>query len=84
MEGGHGDGGGFDRAWTKLGQSDLHSADADRYHDENTREEDLIHPEDIAHFKKHDEMEEEEERMEALSRRAIVAENIPQKFRIHY
>jgi len=59
-------------------------ADRDRYHDENTREEDLVHPEDIAHFKKHDEVEEEEERIEALNRRAIVAENIPPKFRIKY
>ena len=30
-----------------------------RYHDENTKEEDLIHPEDIEHFRKHDEMEDE-------------------------
>jgi hypothetical protein len=59
-------------------------ADRDRYHDENTREEDLVHPEDIAHFKKHDEIEEEEERIAALNRRAIVAENIPAKFRIKY
>jgi hypothetical protein len=40
----------------------------DRYHDENTKEEDLIHPEDIEHFRLHDEMEDEAERVAALDR----------------
>jgi len=53
----------------------------EKYHDENTREEDLIHPEDIAHFKMHDEREAEEERVRNLDRRAVVSENIPAKFR---
>lgn len=53
----------------------------EKYHDENTREEDLIHPEDIAHFKKHDEMEAAAERQEQLDRMAIVEANIPAKFR---
>ena len=52
-----------------------------RYHDENTKEEDLIHPEDIEHFRKHDELEAEEERIAALAKRSIVAENIPAMFR---
>ncbi|KAM7204776.1 calcineurin B-like protein 4 [Rhypophila sp. PSN 637] len=53
----------------------------EKYHDENTKLEDLTHPEDIEHFKKHEQMEEEEERLEALNKRAIVEENIPAKFR---
>lgn len=53
----------------------------EKYHDENTREEDLTHPEDIAHFKKHDHLEDEAERIEKLEGMAIVEENIPQKFR---
>ncbi|KAK0109739.1 hypothetical protein ONS95_002417 [Cadophora gregata] len=53
----------------------------ERYHDENTKEEDLIHPEDIEHFRKHDEMEDEAERVAALDRMPIVEQNIPAKFR---
>ncbi len=52
-----------------------------RYHDENTKLEDLTHPEDIEHFKKHEEMELEQERIERLDQRPIVEENIPSKFR---
>lgn len=52
-----------------------------RFHDENTLEEDLTHPEDIAHFAKHDKLEEEQERIEAIQKRNIVAENIPPMFR---
>ncbi|KAI8634460.1 putative secretory pathway protein Ssp120 [Xylariaceae sp. FL1651] len=53
----------------------------EKYHDENTRLEDLTHPEDIEHFRKHEQMEDAEERLEALDRMAIVPENIPSKFR---
>jgi hypothetical protein len=53
----------------------------DRYHDENTKEEDLIHPEDIEHFKLHDELEDEADRVAALDKLAIVEQNIPLKFR---
>lgn len=53
----------------------------EKYHDENTKLEDLTHPEDIEHFKKHDEMEDAEERLEAMQKLAIVESNIPQKFR---
>jgi hypothetical protein len=52
-----------------------------RYHDENTKLEDLIHPEDIEHFRMHDELEDEADRVSALDRMAIVEKNIPQKFR---
>ncbi|PSR82315.1 putative secretory pathway protein Ssp120 [Coniella lustricola] len=51
------------------------------YHDENTQLEDLTHPEDIEHFRKHEEMEDEEERLELMKQRSIVEENIPDKFR---
>ncbi|KAK4989549.1 hypothetical protein LTR50_003156 [Elasticomyces elasticus] len=53
----------------------------EKYHDENTREEDLVHPEDIAHFKMHDQLEEEAAKQERLDRMSIVDANIPQKFR---
>ncbi|KAI1438976.1 putative secretory pathway protein Ssp120 [Xylaria sp. CBS 124048] len=53
----------------------------EKYHDENTPFEELNHPEDIEHFRKHDEMEAAEERLEALDRMPIVHENIPAKFR---
>jgi hypothetical protein len=53
----------------------------EKFHDENTREEDLTHPEDIAHFRKHDLEEDERERLEKLEQRPIVEENIPGKFR---
>jgi hypothetical protein len=55
--------------------------DRPRYHDENTKLEDLTHPEDIEHFKKHEEMEAEQERLEQLSKQAIIEANIPAKFR---
>ncbi|KAI9744850.1 MAG: hypothetical protein M1818_001775 [Claussenomyces sp. TS43310] len=53
----------------------------EKYHDENTKEEDLTHPEDIAHFKKHDEMDDEADRVAALNKMAIVEQNIPKKFK---
>ncbi|MCJ1451597.1 hypothetical protein MMC28_001937 [Mycoblastus sanguinarius] len=53
----------------------------EKFHDENTREEDLTHPEDIAHFRKHDEMDAAAERQEQLDQMPIVEQNIPQKFR---
>ncbi|TGO67574.1 hypothetical protein BOTNAR_0039g00100 [Botryotinia narcissicola] len=52
-----------------------------KYHDENTKEEDLIHPEDIEHFKKHDDLEDEADRVAALDKMSIVEQNIPDKFR---
>lgn len=55
--------------------------DQRRYHDENTKLEDLTHPEDIEHFKKHEQMEAEQERLEQLSHQSIVESNIPAKFR---
>lgn len=54
-----------------------------KYHDENTKLEDLTHPEDIEHFKHHEEMERLAEEQEKLDKVAIVEENIPAKFRRH-
>ena len=47
----------------------------------DTREEDLTHPEDIAHFAKHDREADEAERQQQLDRMPIVESNIPAKFR---
>ncbi|TDZ23412.1 putative calcium-binding protein [Colletotrichum sidae] len=52
----------------------------EKYHDEDTKLEDLNHPEDIEHFKKHEEMEDEQERLEQLDHMAVVESNIPTKF----
>lgn len=40
----------------------------------------MIHPEDIEHFRLHDEMEEEAERIAKMDELSIVEKNIPQKF----
>ena len=53
----------------------------EKYHDENTQEDDLIHPEDIEHFKKHEAMLDDEEALEKLSLTRINENNIPMKFR---
>jgi hypothetical protein len=47
----------------------------------DTREEDLTHPEDIAHFKKHDEEADAAEKQEKEDRMSILERNIPLKFR---
>jgi hypothetical protein len=41
----------------------------------------LTHPEDIAHFKLHDDLEDEAERQAQLDKQPIVEHNIPAKFR---
>lgn len=52
----------------------------EKYHGEDTKEEDLTHPEDIEHFRKHDEVEMAEQRLEQLEKMQVVEANIPQKF----
>lgn len=59
----------------------MNSTDDIRYHDENTKEEDLIHPEDIEHFRRHDELEDKAEKQAAEDKLSIVERNIPLKFR---
>ncbi|KAI9834156.1 MAG: hypothetical protein M1826_005267 [Phylliscum demangeonii] len=53
----------------------------EKFHGPDTKEEDLTHPEDIAHFKKHNDEEEAEERQQKLDVMSIVEQNIPAKFR---
>lgn len=54
----------------------------ERFHGEDATEEELSHPEDIEHFRMHDQMEEERRRVEAVERQeGIVEGNIPEKFR---
>ncbi|RPB28222.1 hypothetical protein L211DRAFT_801426 [Terfezia boudieri ATCC MYA-4762] len=53
----------------------------EKYHSESDTEEMLNHPEDIAHFKHHEELEAAQERLAELEKRSIVMENIPLKFR---
>ncbi len=51
------------------------------FHDENTSEEDLTHPEDVEHFRKHDERERAEMQQEHMDTIPVVEANIPAKFR---
>ncbi|KAF2494066.1 hypothetical protein BU16DRAFT_528224 [Lophium mytilinum] len=53
----------------------------EKYHGDDAKEEDLIHPEDIAHFAKHDREEDERDEWEAKEKAGIVEANIPAKFR---
>lgn len=53
----------------------------EKFHGADTTEEDLIHPEDIEHFKMHDQMEDEQERIALEQSQSIVEANIPLKFR---
>lgn len=51
---------------------------------DDVKEEDLTHPEDIEHFKLHEEMEQQQaawEQKEAKAADGVVEDNIPQKFR---
>jgi hypothetical protein len=52
----------------------------EQYHGDDTREEDLTHPEDIEHFSTHDAEEDAADRLEQLEKMQIVDSNIPQKF----
>jgi hypothetical protein len=47
----------------------------------DTKEEDLTHPEDIAHFAKHEREEEAAERQAILDLQPVNEANIPQMFR---
>ena len=53
----------------------------EKFHGADTTEEDLIHPEDIEHFKMHDMLEDEQERIALEQSQSIVEANIPLKFR---
>ncbi|KAF1943072.1 secretory pathway protein-like protein Ssp120 [Clathrospora elynae] len=54
----------------------------EKYHSgDDVKEEDLNHPEDIAHFKMHEEKEAREEEWERIELRGVVERNIPAKYR---
>ncbi|KAF8474602.1 hypothetical protein BDZ91DRAFT_269312 [Kalaharituber pfeilii] len=53
----------------------------EKYHSEDSPEEELNHPEDIAHFKHHEELEQAQAKLEELEKQKIVLVNIPAKFR---
>jgi hypothetical protein len=54
----------------------------EKYHSgDDVKEEDLTHPEDIAHFKMHEEKEARQEEWERAEAKGIVEKNIPAKFR---
>lgn len=56
----------------------------EKYHGgDDVKEEDLIHPEDIEHFRKHEEEERRREEWERREKRGVVVENIPKKFRVN-
>jgi hypothetical protein len=51
-----------------------------KYHGDDTKVEDLTHPEDIEHFRKHEQQEAEEARMVEQAKLEIVEANIPAKY----
>ena len=53
----------------------------EKYHGEDTKLEDLTHPEDIEHFKKHEQMDQAQDKLEAMERLPVIEANIPLKFR---
>ncbi|KAJ5620424.1 hypothetical protein N7510_004408 [Penicillium lagena] len=53
----------------------------EKYHNEYTTEEELTHPEDIEHFRKHDEDELAALRLQKMEETQVVEVNIPGKFR---
>lgn len=53
----------------------------EKFHGPDTTEEDLVHPEDIEHFRMHDMLEDEQERIAIEQSQSIVEANIPMKFR---
>jgi hypothetical protein len=54
----------------------------EKYHSgDDVKEEDLTHPEDIEHFRKHEEEEQRQEEWESLVKgQGVIEKNIPAKF----
>ncbi|KAL1955163.1 hypothetical protein VTO42DRAFT_8978 [Malbranchea cinnamomea] len=52
----------------------------EQYHGDDATEDELTHPEDIEHFRRHDEAEDAQIRLEKLEQMSIVEANIPAKF----
>ncbi|KAF2747850.1 EF-hand [Sporormia fimetaria CBS 119925] len=56
----------------------------EKYHGgDDVKEEDLTHPEDIEHFRKHEEEEARREEWERREKAGVVVQNIPGKFRVN-
>jgi hypothetical protein len=56
----------------------------EKYHSgDDVKEEDLVHPEDIEHFRKHDEEDRRRAEWEAEERKGVIVKNIPAKYRIN-
>ncbi|KAJ5746113.1 hypothetical protein N7520_011295 [Penicillium odoratum] len=53
----------------------------EKFHGEDATEEELTHPEDIEHFRLHDELERAQMRLDQLEEMQVVVANIPTKFR---
>ncbi|KAK5117401.1 hypothetical protein LTR62_006019 [Meristemomyces frigidus] len=53
----------------------------EKFHGDGATEEELNHPEDIEHFRLHDELEAQQEAQERMDQMRIVEANIPGKFR---
>lgn len=53
----------------------------EKFHGPDTTEEDLIHPEDIEHFRMHDMLEDQQAKIDLEQSQTIVDANIPLKFR---
>lgn len=53
----------------------------EKFHGPDTTEEDLIHPEDIEHFRMHDMLEDQQAKIDLEQSQSIVDANIPLKFR---
>lgn len=53
----------------------------EKYHADGATEEELNHPEDIEHFRRHDEMERAQMEFDATIAKGVVEANIPMKFK---
>ncbi|KAF4123679.1 secretory protein SSP120 [Geosmithia morbida] len=53
----------------------------EKFHGDDTKLEDLTHPEDIEHFRKHEQMEDDQDKLEEQEKQPIIEANIPLKFR---
>ncbi|KAI5795754.1 secretory pathway protein Ssp120 [Geopyxis carbonaria] len=54
----------------------------EKFHQDSDGDDEMIHPEDIEHFKHHDEEDAEEARQALLEKMAVNVANIPMKFRV--
>ncbi|RKF61108.1 putative calcium-binding protein [Erysiphe neolycopersici] len=67
--------------WDMETEYEIHHWQKFRYHNENTKMEELTHAEDLEHFKIHDQLEDEAEAQADMDKLTIVEVNIPAKFK---